>query len=204
MQLCILSILCVVWAFFGIAFLWDWNENWPFPVLGHCWVFQICWHIECGTFTASSFRIWNSSTGILSPPLALLVVKLPKAHLTSLSKMSSSRWVITSSWLSESWRSFLYNSSMYTWDGALTVHVGNSVVRTMEVIKIHGPPGTVHSPSSWSPGLLGTGKGTKCTPNQVCSCRVSENLSGLDLGSAQNSRPALDSAPVEHPLAWAV
>ena len=22
-----------VWAFFGIAFLWDWNENWPFPVL---------------------------------------------------------------------------------------------------------------------------------------------------------------------------
>ena len=21
------------WAFFGIAFLWDWNENWPFPVL---------------------------------------------------------------------------------------------------------------------------------------------------------------------------
>ena len=23
----------VVWAFFGIAFLWDQNENWPFPVL---------------------------------------------------------------------------------------------------------------------------------------------------------------------------
>ena len=23
----------VVWAFFGIAFLWNWNENWPFPVL---------------------------------------------------------------------------------------------------------------------------------------------------------------------------
>ena len=22
----------VVWTFFGIAFLWDWNENWPFPV----------------------------------------------------------------------------------------------------------------------------------------------------------------------------
>ena len=42
----------------------------------HCWVFQICWHIECFTFTASSFRIWNISTGIPSPPLALLVVKL--------------------------------------------------------------------------------------------------------------------------------
>ena len=23
----------VVWAFFGTAFLWYWNENWPFPVL---------------------------------------------------------------------------------------------------------------------------------------------------------------------------
>ena len=23
----------VVWAFFVIAFLWDWNENWHFPVL---------------------------------------------------------------------------------------------------------------------------------------------------------------------------
>ena len=26
------AIVGVVWAFFGIAFLWDWNENWPFPV----------------------------------------------------------------------------------------------------------------------------------------------------------------------------
>ena len=32
------------------------------------------WHIECSTFTASSFRIWNSSTRIPSPPLALFVV----------------------------------------------------------------------------------------------------------------------------------
>ena len=23
----------VVWTFFGITFLWDWNENWPFSVL---------------------------------------------------------------------------------------------------------------------------------------------------------------------------
>ena len=60
----------VVWAFFGIAFLWDWNENWPFPVLWHCWVFQICWHIECSTFIAPSFRTWNSSVGIPSHPLS--------------------------------------------------------------------------------------------------------------------------------------
>ena len=24
----------VFWTIYGIAFLWDWNENWPFPVLG--------------------------------------------------------------------------------------------------------------------------------------------------------------------------
>ena len=82
---------CVVaWTFFGIAFLWDWNEN-LFQSCGHCWVFQICWHIVCSTFTASSFRIWNSSNGILSPPLALLVIRLPKAHLISYSRMSGSR-----------------------------------------------------------------------------------------------------------------
>ena len=27
------SNYAVVWAFFGIAFVWDWNKNWPFPVL---------------------------------------------------------------------------------------------------------------------------------------------------------------------------
>ena len=42
-----------------------------FQSCGHCWVFPICWHIECSTFTASSFRIWNSSTAIPSLPLAL-------------------------------------------------------------------------------------------------------------------------------------
>ena len=95
----------VVWAFFGIAFLWDWNENWPFPVLWPLfWIFQICLYIECSTLTASSFRIWNSSTGIPSPPLALFTVMLSKAHLTSHSRMSGSRWVITPSWLSGSWR----------------------------------------------------------------------------------------------------
>ena len=39
---------------------------------------------------------------------------LPKAHLTSHSRMSGSRWVITPPWLSGSWRSFLYGSSVYS------------------------------------------------------------------------------------------
>ena len=95
--------------FFGIGMKTD-----LFQSCGHRWVFQICWHIECSTFTASYFSIWNNSTGIPSPPLALFIVMLPKAHLASHSKMFSSRWVITPLWLSRSLRSFLYSSSMYS------------------------------------------------------------------------------------------
>ena len=84
-----------------------------FQSCGHCWVFQMCWHIECSIFTASSFRIWKSSSGIPSPLLALFVVMLPKAHLTSHSRMSGSKWVILPSWLSGSWISFLYSSSVF-------------------------------------------------------------------------------------------
>ena len=66
---------CVaVWTFFGIAFVGIGMKTDLFQSCSHCWVFQICWHIECRTFTASSFRIWNSSTGIPSTPLALFVV----------------------------------------------------------------------------------------------------------------------------------
>ena len=91
----------VVWSFFSIAFLCVWNENWPFQSCGLCWVFQICWHIECNTFTASSFRIWKSSTGIPSPPLALFIAMHPRAHLASHSRMSGSRWVTTPLWSSD-------------------------------------------------------------------------------------------------------
>ena len=84
-----------------------------FQFCGHCWVSQVCWHIECSTFTALSFRTWNSSTGIPAPPLSLFIVILPKAHLTLHSRMFGSRWVITPSWLSGSWRSFLYSFSVY-------------------------------------------------------------------------------------------
>ena len=73
-----------------------------FQSCGHCWVFEICWHSECSTFTTSSFRIWNSSIGIPSPPVALFIVLLSKACLTSHSRMSGSRWVITPSWYSRS------------------------------------------------------------------------------------------------------
>ena len=95
----------VALPFFGIGMKTD-----LFQSCGHCWVFQMCWHIEYGTFTASSFRIWNSSTGIPSPPLALFVVMLSKAHLTSHSRISGSRWVITWSWLYSNFRLYYFYS----------------------------------------------------------------------------------------------
>ena len=58
--------------FFGIGVKTD-----LFQSGGHCWVFQICWHIECSTLTASSFRIWYSSAGIPSPTLALFIAIVP-------------------------------------------------------------------------------------------------------------------------------
>ena len=108
MQFC--GSLNILWHCLSLGL--EWKLTFSSPVATA--VFQICWHIECSTFTASSFRIWNSSTGIPSPPLALFVVMLSKAHLTSHSRMSGSRWVITPSWLSWSWRSFLNSSSVYS------------------------------------------------------------------------------------------
>ena len=45
---------------------------------------QEYWNSTC----TSSFRIRNGSTGILSPPLALFIIMLPKAHLTLNFRMS--------------------------------------------------------------------------------------------------------------------
>ena len=53
-----------MFSFFGVGMKTD-----IFQSCGHWWVFQICWHIECSTLIASSFRIWNSLAGIPSPPL---------------------------------------------------------------------------------------------------------------------------------------
>ena len=96
----------VVWIFLFIALLWQWNEKLTFssPVTTAEFSNLLIYWVH--SLTTPSFRIRNSSTGILSYSLALFVVILPKAHLTSLSKMTDSWWVITPSWLSGSWRSF--------------------------------------------------------------------------------------------------
>ena len=94
----------VDWMFFGIAFLYDCNGNWPFPVLWSllsfpCFLAYWVQHFHRIGFIFF-FWIWNSSTGILSPPLALFIVMLPQVHVTLHFRISGSRWVITLSWLS--------------------------------------------------------------------------------------------------------
>ena len=96
----------VVWAFFGIAFLWDWNESWPFLVLWPLLNFPQLLEHWVQHVHSIIFQDLKQHSGIPSPPLALFMVMLPKAHLTSHSRMSSSRWMITPSWLSELWTFF--------------------------------------------------------------------------------------------------
>ena len=76
---------CLALPFFVIEL-----KNHLFQSCGHCSVFQICWHVECSTLTASSFKILNSSPGIPSPPLTFFIIMLPKAHSTWHSRMSGS------------------------------------------------------------------------------------------------------------------
>jgi len=50
----------VVWAFFGIAFLWDWNETGLFQSCGHCWVFHMCWHSESSTSAPPGIALFTT------------------------------------------------------------------------------------------------------------------------------------------------
>ena len=59
----------VVWTFFILAFLWDWNENWPFPGLWLLLSFPNLLAYWVQHFHSIIFRIWNNSTGI---PIAQL------------------------------------------------------------------------------------------------------------------------------------
>ena len=102
--------LNILWHCLSLGLEWKLTFSSPVATAEFCRLTGI----ECSTFTPLSFRIWNSSAGLPSPPLVLFIVMLPKAHLTSHSRTSGSRWVITALWLSESLRSFLYSSSVYS------------------------------------------------------------------------------------------
>ena len=71
----------VVWKFFSIAFLWDWNEKWPFPVLWPLLSFPnllAYWvqHFHRVIFQELKELSWNSITSTSS-----VHRMLPKAHI---------------------------------------------------------------------------------------------------------------------------
>ena len=52
-----------------------------FQSCGHCWVFQICWDIECHTLITSSFRFLNNCWNSITFTSILLARELSKAQL---------------------------------------------------------------------------------------------------------------------------
>ena len=90
------------------------NIHWHCPSLGLEWKLTFSSPVATSEFSKfagilsaalyQSFRIWNSSAVIPSPPLAFFVAMFPKGLLTSHSRMPLSRWLSTPLWLSESLR----------------------------------------------------------------------------------------------------
>ena len=103
-----LNVLC-----YCLSLGLEWNLKFSSPVATA--EFPNLLAYECSTFTASSSRILDNSTGILSPLLALFIVTLPKARLTLHFRMSGSSWLITPHYGYGSLRPFLYSSSVYSW-----------------------------------------------------------------------------------------
>ena len=58
---------------------------------------------------------WSAIYGVTQSRTQLKWLSSSKAHLTSYLRMSGSRWMITPLWLSGSWGSFLYSSSVYSY-----------------------------------------------------------------------------------------
>ena len=108
---CVVLEQSLALPFFGIGMKTD-----LFHSFGQCWVFQFCWHTKRNTFTAPSFRILNTSTGIPSLPLALFILMLPKVNLTSHSRMS--RYMcdhtIVVIWVTETFFFFFCSFYMYS------------------------------------------------------------------------------------------
>ena len=70
----------VVWAFFGIVFLWDWNENWPFPVLWPLLSFPdllAYWVQHLHSILIAKFRLKLEKVGKTTRPFRYDLNKIP-------------------------------------------------------------------------------------------------------------------------------
>ena len=100
----------VVWTFFGIAFFGI--------IMGLEWKVTFTSSVATAAFskfeTLSQHHLLGFERAQLEfPLLALLIVMLPKAHLTSHSRMYGSRWAIPPSWLSGLRKSSVYSCHLF-------------------------------------------------------------------------------------------
>ena len=104
---------------------------------------------------------------ILAPEMASSTKLWAGSQLLTMSSWDPGR--LTSARSVTGWHQLPRGDTRHTWDGTLMAHLGNSAAGSGEVIKMHGQPGRVRLPSTWSPELLGPRKGTKRRPNRVCA-----------------------------------
>ena len=120
----------LMWRILSITY---WLVRWvqlcdSLSILWHCLSLGFAWKLTFSSPVATAE--FSKFAGILSAalsqhhllgfeiaqlefhhlPQTLFLVMLPKAHLTSHSRMPGSEWVIAPSWLSGSWRACLYSS----------------------------------------------------------------------------------------------
>ena len=125
---------------------------------------------------------------------------LPKAHLTSHSRMSGSRWVwvIPPSWLSGLWRSFLYSSCMYSCHLFLISSPPVQISRSVMSDSLQ-PHYLQHArPLCPSPT-------TRVYPNPCPSswwCHPAISSSVIPFSSCPQSYPALGSFPMSQLFTW--
>ena len=105
---CIAGGFFASWATREFQLYSSWNVLWHCPSLGLEWKLTFSSPVATAevsrfadvlsaTLNMSSFRILSSTTQIPSSPQVLFLVKLLKAHLNLLTRMSGSRWVTTPS-----------------------------------------------------------------------------------------------------------
>ena len=125
-----------------------------------------------------------------------------QAGTQSLTKTSWDSGQLTSAWKITSRDQFLEETHS-TGDGRAGCYPGNPVAGIWEVRRCSPYLGRLRSPSTWSPELLGPGKGTKRRPNPsapLWSPREPEPEQ-LRPGKCTQPRPASDSSLAEKPRA---
>ena len=116
------------------------------------------WSHSSRRVTAKARR--QEAAAILAPEMASSTNLWAGSQLLTMSSWNPG-W-LTSTKRVTAWDQLPRGDTCHTGDSALVEHMGYRSAGTGLVIKMHGPPWTVHSPSTWSSDLLGPGKETKC------------------------------------------